>query len=78
MAVRVEKKGAVTTVIHSRPEARGAMDPASAKALVAAFETFDADPNASVAVFWGEGGAFCSGLGSQVREYAAGQSEPPR
>ncbi|GIT47782.1 MAG: hypothetical protein Ct9H300mP13_5780 [Gammaproteobacteria bacterium] len=27
MAVRIEKSGAVWTVIHSRPEARNAMDP---------------------------------------------------
>jgi enoyl-CoA hydratase len=61
MTVRIEKSGSVWTVIHSRPEARNAMDPASADALVAAFETFDADPSANVAVFWGEGGAFCAG-----------------
>ena len=61
MAVRVETDGPVTTVIHSRAEVRNAMDPDSASALVAAFENFDADPNASVAVFWGEGGAFCAG-----------------
>lgn len=60
--VRIEKQGPVWTVIHSRfDEARNAMDPASADALVAAFKAFDADPSASVAVLWGEGGAFCSG-----------------
>ena len=61
MAVRVERDGSVVTIIHSRPEARNAMDPASADALVAAFLTFDADPSAHVAVLWGEGGAFCAG-----------------
>src|SRR5256885_13899713 len=61
MAVRTEKKGKVWTVIHSRPEARNAMDPESAEALVSAFEEFDRDPNAAVAVLWGEGGAFCAG-----------------
>lgn len=61
MAVRVEKSGSVWTVIHSRPEARNAMDPASADALVAAFQCFDADATADVAVLWGEGGAFCAG-----------------
>ncbi len=61
MTVRVEKDGAVWTVIHSRPEARGAMDPESAEALYDAFRAFDADPTANVAVFWGEGGAFCAG-----------------
>jgi enoyl-CoA hydratase len=61
MAVRIEKKGKVWTVIHSRPEARNAMDPASADALVSAFEEFDSDADAAVAVLWGEGGAFCAG-----------------
>jgi enoyl-CoA hydratase len=61
MTVRVEKSGSVWTVIHSRPEARNAMDPKSADALVAAFEQFDAEGSANVAVFWGEGGAFCAG-----------------
>ena len=61
MAVRVEKDGAVWTVIHSRAEARNAMDPESAAALHEAFLAFDADDSAHVAVFWGEGGAFCAG-----------------
>ncbi|HEX7054616.1 MAG TPA: crotonase/enoyl-CoA hydratase family protein [Burkholderiales bacterium] len=61
MTVRVEKKGKVWTVIHSRAEARNAMDPESADALVAAFLEFDRDPEAAVAVLWGEGGAFCAG-----------------
>jgi enoyl-CoA hydratase len=61
MAVRVEKDGAVWTVIHSRPKARNAMDPESAVALYDAFTAFDADDCASVAVLWGEGGAFCAG-----------------
>jgi len=59
--VRIEKKDGVWTVIHSRPEARNAMDPESADALVAAFEEFDENPQAKVAVLWGEGGAFCAG-----------------
>ena len=60
--VRIDKQGPVWTVIHSRfDEARNAMDPASADALVAVFKEFDADKSASVAVLWGEGGAFCAG-----------------
>jgi len=61
MTVRVEKKGRVWTVIHSRPQARNAMDPESADALVDAFTAFDRDADAAVAVLWGEGGAFCAG-----------------
>jgi len=61
MTVRIEKKGKLWTVIHSRPQARNAMDPESADALVEAFTTFDRDADAAVAVLWGEGGAFCAG-----------------
>jgi len=61
MSVRIEKDGPVWTVIHSRPEARNAMDPESAVALYDAFGEFDTDDTAGVAVFWGEGGAFCAG-----------------
>ena len=61
MAVRIEKNDTVWTVIHDRPEARNAMDPASAEALTAAFLEFDADKSASVAVFYGAGGSFCAG-----------------
>lgn len=61
MAVRIEKSNRVWTVVHSRPVARNAMDPASADALQAAFLEFERDDSADVAVFWGEGGAFCAG-----------------
>ena len=33
MTVRIEKDGPITTVIHSTPEARNAMDPASVGAI---------------------------------------------
>src|SRR5260370_5846822 len=61
MTVKIEKDGPVWTIIHDRPEARNAMDPKSADALTAAFLEFDADEDASVAVFYGAGGAFCAG-----------------
>jgi enoyl-CoA hydratase len=62
MTVRIEKAGRVWTVIHSRPEAKNAVDPASAAALEKAFLAFERDDEASVAVLWGEGGAFCAGF----------------
>lgn len=61
MTVRIEKQGPVWTVVHSRYEARNAMDPKSARELFEAFTEFDDAPDAHVAVFWGEGGAFCAG-----------------
>ena len=59
--VRVEKKGPVFTVILSRPEVRNAVDSATAKGLADAFRSFEADPDAQVAVFFGEHGTFCAG-----------------
>ncbi|MFL5143044.1 MAG: crotonase/enoyl-CoA hydratase family protein [Microvirga sp.] len=76
MTVTIEKSGPVTTVIHSRPEARNAMDVDSAEALTAAFLAFDRDPEASVAVFWGAGGAFCAGWDLKLAASLAGKSEP--
>ena len=61
MSVRVERNAGVWTVIHSRPDCRNAMDPQSADELTNAFIEFEEDPKALVAVFWGEGGSFCSG-----------------
>lgn len=61
MPVRSERSGPVTTVVLSRPEARNAVDGPTAQALAEAFRAFDADPEASVAVLWGEGGTFCAG-----------------
>ena len=69
--VRVEKDGAITTVIIDRPEARNAVNPEIAEALFAAFEAFDADPDARVAVFWGAGGAFCAGFDLKFAATAA-------
>ncbi|KAA9152995.1 crotonase/enoyl-CoA hydratase family protein [Amycolatopsis acidicola] len=60
-SVRVERHGPVTTVILSRPGVRNAVDGPAGEALFTAFEEFDADPDAAVAVLWGEGGTFCAG-----------------
>jgi enoyl-CoA hydratase len=51
----------VTTVILSRGHVRNAVDGPTAGALADAFRAFDADPDSSVAVLWGEGGTFCAG-----------------
>ncbi|MDZ4270279.1 MAG: crotonase/enoyl-CoA hydratase family protein [Mycobacterium sp.] len=59
--VRVERAGAVTTVIMNRPAARNAVNGAAARELCEAFEEFDRDDTASVAVLWGDNGTFCAG-----------------
>lgn len=60
-AVRVERSGAVTTVILDRPQARNAVDGPTAAALYQAFDEFDRDDTASAAVLWGDHGTFCAG-----------------
>lgn len=61
MSVRVERHGPVTTVILDRPHARNAVDGPTALALFDAFEAFDCDDSAAVAVLWGDHGTFCAG-----------------
>ena len=58
--VRVERNGAVTTIILARPDRRNAVDRETADALAEAALAFDRDSSASVGVLWGEG-AFCAG-----------------
>jgi enoyl-CoA hydratase len=59
--IRVERAGAVTTVVIDRPEVRNAVDPEHAAGLYDAFTAFEADPEQHVAVLYGEGGTFCAG-----------------
>jgi enoyl-CoA hydratase len=61
MAVRVERSGAVWTVVLDRPERRNAVDGPTSRALAGAFRAFDAAADARVAVLWGAGGTFCAG-----------------
>ena len=61
LPVRIERSGAVTTVILHRPDARNAVDGPTARALADAFRAFEADPAAHAAVLWGDGGTFCAG-----------------
>ncbi len=58
MTVGNEKSASAWTVIPSRPEARNAMDRESAEALYQDFLESERDESASLAVFWGAGGAF--------------------
>ncbi|MFD8914696.1 crotonase/enoyl-CoA hydratase family protein [Streptomyces sp. NPDC059575] len=87
MSVRVERKGFVTTVVLSRPEARNAVDGPTAAELADAFKAFEADDGARVAVLWGEGGTFCAGAdlkgigtprGNRVEEDGDGPMGPTR
>ena len=61
MSVNVVRNGPVTTVIIDRPQARNAVNGPTATALFEAFEEFDRDESAAVAVLWGDHGTFCAG-----------------
>ncbi|HWK19041.1 MAG TPA: crotonase/enoyl-CoA hydratase family protein [Solirubrobacteraceae bacterium] len=81
-AVRVGRDGPVTTVLLHRPDARNAVDGATAAALAQAFRDFDADPDAAVAVLHGEGGVFCAGAdlkaaGTERGNRVAGDGDGP-
>lgn len=66
MSVRYERDGAVAVVTIDRPERRNAVDPATAALLVAAFERFADEGDASVAILTGAGGTFCAGYDLQA------------
>jgi enoyl-CoA hydratase len=69
-AVRIERQGAVATVILERPAARNAVDPATAAKLAAAFLEIEADESIRASVLWGAGGTFCAG--ADLKAVAAG------
>ena len=77
MTVRVERDGAVTTVVIDRPEVRNAVDGPTAAALAEAFREFDADDEASVAVLCGEGGTFCAGADLKAAGGPSGNRTEP-
>jgi enoyl-CoA hydratase len=72
--VRVERNGPVTTVIMNRPAARNAVNGPAAAGLFAAFEEFDADDSASVAVLWGDNGTFCAG--ADLKSFGTPEANP--
>lgn len=71
MAIRVEREGAVLTVLLDRPEARNAVDRAMAEELAEAFRAFDADDDVRAGVLAGVGDHFCAG--ADLKAFAAGQ-----
>jgi enoyl-CoA hydratase len=62
MTVRYETQGPVVIVTIDRPEARNAVNAATAGALAGAFQRFEEDASISVAVLTGAGGHFCAGF----------------
>lgn len=62
MTVKVDRQGAVATVMIARPEARNALDAATLEGLSEALATLDRDPAVRVLVLTGAGEkVFCAG-----------------
>ena len=74
--VLIERDGPITIVSINRPHCRNAVDGATARKLFDAFRAFDADKDASVAVFTGTGGYFCAG--ADLKAVASGDPEKKR
>src|ERR1700751_3939442 len=72
-SVRYEVDGAIAVVPIDRPEARNAVDSATAAALVAAFQRFAADDSLAIAILTGGGGNFCAGF--DLKELASGRGD---
>ncbi len=74
MSVDIERLGPVTVVTLNRPHVRNAVDQEHANGLLAAFESFDRDAEARVAVLHGAGGTFCAG--ADLKAVAEGTVRP--
>jgi enoyl-CoA hydratase len=75
-SVLIERDGPVTIVSINRPHCRNAVDGATARKLFDAFRDFDADAEASVAVFTGTAGTFCAG--ADLKAVASGDPNKKR
>jgi enoyl-CoA hydratase len=72
--VSVVDDGHVRIITIDRPERRNAVDSVTAAALLEAFEAFDTDESAHVAVLTGAGGYFCAG--ADLKAIADGDRRP--
>lgn len=70
--VLIERRPPLMIVTLNRPQARNAVDGATASALADAFRSFEADPDLHVAVLHGSGGHFCAG--ADLKAVASGDA----
>jgi enoyl-CoA hydratase len=62
MTVTLERHDRIAVVSINRPQARNAVNPATAQALFDAFLALDADADMDVMILTGKDGAFCAGF----------------
>jgi enoyl-CoA hydratase len=73
-SVLADRKGKVLVVTVNRPQARNAVDSATARDLGEVFQAFDRNDELCVAILTGAQGTFCAGF--DLREVAAGGRSP--
>lgn len=85
MSVHISQTGPVVTITLDRPEARNAVDPATASALFDAFRAAEADDDILAMVLTGANGTFCAGAdlkavagGARFEHRAHGPMGPSR
>jgi enoyl-CoA hydratase len=75
MTILVEREGPVAILTINRPEARNAVDPATARALFTAFAEAEADADVAAIVLTGVGGFFCAG--ADLKAISRGETFAP-
>ena len=70
-SVSIDRDRDVFVVTINRPQVRNAIDIATSEVLLGAFEEFEHDDSASVAVLTGADGTFCAG--ADLKAIASGQ-----
>lgn len=70
--IRVEHRERITIVSITRPQVRNAVDGETARSLADAFRAFDSDPDADIAVLYGDYGTFCAGADLKAIAQASG------
>jgi len=76
MTILTSRSGPVTTITIDRPERRNAVDDATAISLRQAFEDFEQDGAAGVAVLTGAGETFCAGYDLKAFSEAGAAYDP--
>ena len=71
MSLAIDRQAEVWVLTMERQRHRNAVDRAQARRLVEAFEAFEADERATVAILRGGGGEFCSG--ADLKAFARGE-----
>jgi enoyl-CoA hydratase len=71
MSVRTDARGGVLVITIDRPQARNAIDRATAEGIAAALDALDGDQDLQVGVLTGAGGYFSAGM--DLKAFAAGE-----